>query len=238
MITSLPGPVLLSACLLLLAGCLPTDTRPADPVQAEPPLTQPVAERLPVPGWVPLHADPRPGDYVIHQRLTPTGLAAEQRRTEVLRVHADGIELRRSIPDRPAMHLQIDVDGVVQRAWHAASPGSDLQPGASQRRETRLKRAEDLALVSGTFPITRIVTQQLASSDSQALTAVYYLSPRVPFREVVSLTTAAPLSARQLRKLLGRIAVLTPRAGQQQGAGYRAPIEAGWIVVQWARGDR
>ena len=44
--------------------------------------------------------------------------------------------------------------------------------------------------------------------------------------------------ARQLQRLLGRIAVLTRPADEADPAAYRAPIEAGWILVQWGSGQR
>jgi hypothetical protein len=233
----LPGLPLLLAATLSLAGCLPGTTRDTEP--AQPQANQPRAAQQPaVPGWLPLHRDPRPGDYVIHQRLTPTGLAGEQRRSEVIRVDSRTVEVRLSRPGRAALHLLVHRDGVVQHAWHAASPGTPLRRATAERRETRLAPAEDLALVSGTFPISHVVIQRQPVAAGRPLTAVYYLADQVPFREVVSLTSAATLSARQLQRLLGRIAVLTRPADEADPAAYRAPIEAGWILVQWGRGQR
>lgn len=232
-----PALLLLLAAALCVAGCLPGASRSTDPAQQQPTLPRAAQQPPAVPGWLPLHRDPRPGDYVIHQRLTPTGLAGEQRRSEVIRVGPKTVELRLSHGGRAALHLQVDGDGVVQRAWHAGSPGIPLRRAAAERHETRLASAEELALVSGTFPISRIVTRRLPEVAGRPLKAVYYLSDQVPFREVVSLTTAAPLSARQLQRLLGRIAVLTRPADGTGPAAYRAPIEVGWILVQWGRGE-
>lgn len=66
-------------------------TWPATPTAGLADVTRPV--------WLPLHHQPRVGDYVIHQRLEPTGLTPLQRRTEITAVNDQHVVIQRIYGD-------------------------------------------------------------------------------------------------------------------------------------------
>lgn len=173
-----------------------------------------------------LHADPRVGDYVIHQRLSPQGLTPQQRRTEIIALSRHDIQVRRTLGDgtgRPSDTY----------TWQVRRDGT---PGTATRRKastTRISPPDPLHLVSGRFLIDQIQTWALPGGGA----AVTYRDSRVPFTEVVSLTTREHLSRKRMRKLLGQIATLTdPDARRNRTAS--SAIEEGWLLMHWGRGRR
>jgi len=234
----MPSPSRLLPCFaisLLLAGCQSSpshDTPIPDDTQRGTPLRLPAEQA----DWLPLHAKPRPGDYAIHYRLLPDGLTQLQRRTEVLSVAGRHIEIRRIFGDgsgRPRQTLQLTLDrqGRVLRARAVDAPDVALPLPGGRRQQTRLQPPEPLSLVSGNFPIDRIVTRR----GEGAATTVYYLSSEVPFAEVVSLTTHRRYSTAQIIKLLGKIAVATPDQPQGRQPAPGAAIDGGWLLMHWGR---
>jgi len=234
----MPSPSRLLPCFvisLLLAGCQSSpshDTPIPDDTQRGTPLWLPAEQA----DWLPLHSDPRPGDYAIHYRLLPDGLTQLQRRTEVLTVTRRRIELRRTFGDgsgqpRQILQLTLDRKGRVLRVSAADTPDVAQPLLGGRRQQTRLQPPEPLSLVSGSFPIDRIVTRR----GEGTATTVYYLSSEAPFAEVVSLTTHRRYSTAQIIKLLGKIAVATPDQPQGRQPAPGAAIDGGWLLMHWGR---
>lgn len=220
----LPLLLWLSLSIPLLGACATPGTRA--PEAAPPGL----ADTGSTPDWLPVHRNPRPGDWAEHRRLSPQGMTGITRRTEVLALDGDRLALRHSYGDAAGkpyrvVHLTVSRDGRVQGAHLADGTGLALTRG--ERSETRLKRAEPLDLVSGRHRVRRIVQWRGADGVSQ----VYYLAPDRPFAEAVSLTTRRALGTGELNRLLGRIAVPEPRAGGDA-------VQGGWVLTGWGRGAR
>ncbi len=176
------------------------------------------------PGWIPLHRDPRVGDYAIHQRLSPRGLTAVQRRTEIIAVAADHVVVRRTFGDAEGRVLARDT-------WHTDREGhTQGQHKYEPKRETGISPAETLELASGRFHIDRIVTR----TAGPGVTTVSYLDTQVPFSEVVSLKTRKRYGQARMIKLLGQIAVQTE--GTHAAARSKRPIDAGWLLMHHGRG--
>lgn len=189
------------------------------------------------PDWLPLHRDPRPGDWVIHYRLTPTGLSRLQRRTEVVARQGERILLRRTLGDDRGLAIQVlrltvDRSGRVHQARLDDGRGAALPLIPGRRQQTRLDPVETLELVSGRHAISRIVVRRTAHDS----TTVHYLSDDSPFAEVVSLTTRQRLTLGRLNKLLGRIAVPDPATARDRAPS--AAVQDGWILMHWGRGSR
>lgn len=213
---------------VLLAACAQAP-RPTDPAVASAPGPATVMA-----DWLPLHANPRPGDWAIHARLSSDGLTGVQRRTEVLSVDGDRLVLRRTLGDAQGRVLQVlrlvtTRDGRVRSARTADGDGEALPLQAGERRITRLKRPEPLALVSGRHPVDTILVRRAGDAGG----TVYYLGGTVPFAELVSLRTDQRLGTARLNKLLGRIAV-----PDRPAAGATPAIRDGWVLMHWGRGSR
>lgn len=233
-------PALLTALAagLLLAGCTQAPLRESSTSPVGDTTDAATAPALDVPGtapdWLPLHRRPRVGDFVIHYRIEAKGLTRLQRRTEVVAVDKQTVELRRTLGDgsgRPArvLQLRVDHDGRVLRAWQPDTDAAIELHASRQQHRTRLAPAETLTLVSGAFPIDQVVSRR--TTDGPGVSTVYYLCAQIPFREVVSLTTQRRYRTAQLVKLLGTLSTEGATAGD-------SPVDDGWLLMHWGRGKR
>lgn len=227
-------PALWLLLVLMLPGCrsLPgPDTTPSTDGLALP--AWPPREHA---DWLPLHPHPRVGDFAIHRQLQPEGLGQRQRRTEIIAVTPQRIELRRTFGGDKSEPLRVidmivDHQGQVLKASLNGAPGTTLPLQAGLRQQNHLHPAEALDLISGHFPIDHIVTRRSDDID----TTVYYLSRKIPFTEVVTLTTHENYSTAQMIRLLGRIATPTTSARTHGKPGNRPAIHSGWLLMHWGR---
>jgi hypothetical protein len=180
------------------------------------------------------------GDFAIHRQLDARGMTDILRRSEVLMVKPDYIELRHSFnaADTPQNHYQIDREGRVLRAWVAqpGRAGSRPRPVAAAGRRSSKQQAggDRLTLVSGSFAVSHIISESVDVGGGKPGRRVYYLSATLPFSTLVSLSSSRAISHQQAVRLLGKIAV-PPDAPATAGAG-QGPVTSGWVLMRWGRG--
>lgn len=225
--------------ILLLPGCRQDAvvTEPAGEAAAAP------AWRLTVPAWLPLHGRPRVGDYAVHRQLDREGLTKLLRRSEVIHVGKEAIDIEQHFerPDGPRLRYRLDRNGQVLEAWLVAADGTarSLPVAAEVRRSIlRVKDRAPLPLASGNFAVSRIVSQSIRLDDGKSGRQVFYLSSSIPFSTLVSLSSDRPISHKQAVRLLSRIAVPRGSAASPVASSGSGTITTGWVLVRWGRGRK
>lgn len=218
--------------LLILAGC--QQGQPVRDTSPAPPDWQEAA-----PGWLPIHRKPRMGDFAVHQQLDASGLTPTRRRSEVLAVDGQQVEIRQTYnqPNSPAMHYILDRQGLVRSAWVVPAGQSGRQSRmvlpAVRRHRKQVRDKAPLPLASGDFPVSEIVSRTITLDNGRDSRQVDYLSADIPFQTLVSLSGRRAISHHEAVRLIGRIAVLKSPNEKQRAS---IPITDGWVLMQWGRG--